>query len=147
MMEVLMSIISEAEDLDAQIPNSHPPSPQTRHAAEMDFRFPASPAANTFVAQRGGDGERERDTNGNFVWGSSTVFRAALFSHGMAIKCVLRAVLGSSPQMTHKLSIDNTSVTVLRHSSLNGWYLLKVNDISHLRLARGPPNARTREEV
>ena len=152
-MEVFMSIVSQAEDTDAQSFHSHPvnvkgpPSPRTRYAAEMDLRFPASPAGSYFAQQRGGDREMERDSNGNFAWGTSTVFRAALFSHSTAIKCLLRGVLGSSPQMTHKLSVDNTSVTVLRHSSSCGWHLLKVNDISHLQLARGPSNARKREEV
>lgn len=58
----------------------------------------------------------------------------AVFSHGMAIKCFLRGILGSGPGMTHKLRIDNTSMTVLKHSTYQGWQIQRVNDTSHLRL-------------
>ncbi|GLJ46826.1 hypothetical protein SUGI_0987880 [Cryptomeria japonica] len=58
----------------------------------------------------------------------------AIFTHGMAIKCLLRGLLGSNPLMTHRLCIDNTSITVLWHSFKTGWQIQRVNDTSHLRL-------------
>ena len=61
-------------------------------------------------------------------------YSVAVFSHGMAIKCLLRGILGSDPRMTHRLTIDNTSMTVLRHSTYTGWQVLRVNDTAHLRL-------------
>uniref|UniRef100_A0A0D6RBB5 Phosphoglycerate mutase (2,3-diphosphoglycerate-dependent) n=1 Tax=Araucaria cunninghamii TaxID=56994 RepID=A0A0D6RBB5_ARACU len=57
-----------------------------------------------------------------------------IFTHGMAIKCLLRGLLGSNPLMTHRLCIDNTSMTVLWHSFRTGWQIQRVNDTSHLRL-------------
>ncbi|WIA18626.1 hypothetical protein OEZ85_003332 [Tetradesmus obliquus] len=38
---------------------------------------------------------------------------AVVVTHGLAIKCFLRSVLGSSPAMTWKIATDNTSVTEL----------------------------------
>jgi broad specificity phosphatase PhoE len=64
----------------------------------------------------------------------SSPYLVAVFSHGMAIKCLLRGILGSDPRMTHRFTIDNTSMTVLRHSTHTGWQLLRVNDTAHLRL-------------
>lgn len=61
--------------------------------------------------------------------------RIAVFSHGTAIKCLLRGVLHSDPRMTYKMRIDNTSVTVLKYSVEAGWHLDRVNDICHLVLA------------
>lgn len=69
---------------------------------------------------------------GNKFESKGKVVRVALFSHGTAIKCMLRGILGSDSQMTYKLIIDNTSVTVLKHTSNKGWYLVGMNDTSHL---------------
>eukprot|EP01018_Ginkgo_biloba_P035167 Gb_35154 [translate_table: standard] len=57
-----------------------------------------------------------------------------IFTHGMAIKCLLRGLLGSSPLMTHRLCIDNTSMTVLWYSFKTGWQIQRINDTAHLRL-------------
>ncbi|CAM6127190.1 unnamed protein product [Calypogeia fissa] len=57
----------------------------------------------------------------------------AVFSHAMAIKCALRGLLGSDPHRT-KICVDNTSVTVLKHSGSTGWQIQRVNDTAHLRL-------------
>ncbi len=54
-----------------------------------------------------------------------------LFTHGLAIKCLLRGILGSNPAMTHKIVLDNTSITKLSYSN-TGWHLVKVNDAAHL---------------
>ena len=57
--------------------------------------------------------------------------RAGLFTHGVAIKCFLRKVMGSNPKMTYKIRMDNTSITRLKYNRY-GWHLLSVNDIGHL---------------
>lgn len=58
----------------------------------------------------------------------------AIFTHGMAIKCLIRGLLGSNPAMTHRLCIDNTSISVVCHSFKTGWQIQRINDTSHLRL-------------
>lgn len=58
----------------------------------------------------------------------------AVFSHGMAIKCALRGLLGSDPHRTNQICIDNTSLTVLNHSGSTGWRVQRVNDTAHLHL-------------
>lgn len=65
---------------------------------------------------------------------SSVPFTVAVVSHGMAIKCMLRGLTGSDPQFTTRWCIDNSSVTVVRHSTRKGWEIQRVNDTSHLRL-------------
>lgn len=58
-------------------------------------------------------------------------------AHGVTIKAALRGILGSNPGMTHKIAIDNTSITEVRYvakpGGLGGWHLLRVNDASHLK--------------
>lgn len=54
-----------------------------------------------------------------------------IVSHGIAIKCLLRKILDSSPSMTHKIQLNNTSLTVLRHDQ-TGWTVERVNDYAHL---------------
>ena len=60
-----------------------------------------------------------------------TSFTAAVFTHGMAVKCLLRKVLDSNPSMTYKIVLDNTSITQVSYSQ-TGWHLVKVNDAAHL---------------
>lgn len=65
---------------------------------------------------------------------SSIPYTVAVVSHGMAIKCLLRGLTGSDSQFTTRWCIDNSSVTVVRHSTRKGWEIQRVNDTSHLRL-------------
>ncbi|GLJ45125.1 hypothetical protein SUGI_0949940 [Cryptomeria japonica] len=57
-----------------------------------------------------------------------------IFTHEMAIKCLLTGLLGSNPLMIQRICIDNSSMTVLRHSSKTGWKIERINDTAHLRL-------------
>lgn len=57
-----------------------------------------------------------------------------IFSHAVPIKCLLTGILGCSPLMSHKMCIDDSSVTVLQHSWKTGWQIKKLNDTAHLRL-------------
>ena len=65
---------------------------------------------------------------------SSVPYSVAVISHGLAIKCMLRGLTGSNSNFTNRWCIDNTSVTVVRHSTRKGWEIQRVNDTSHLRL-------------
>ncbi|KMT19191.1 hypothetical protein BVRB_1g015830 [Beta vulgaris subsp. vulgaris] len=57
-----------------------------------------------------------------------------VFSHSVPIKCLLMGILGCSPVMSHKICIEDSSVTVLQHSWKTGWQIKRLNDTAHLRL-------------
>ncbi|XP_074579931.1 uncharacterized protein LOC141836361 [Curcuma longa] len=57
-----------------------------------------------------------------------------LFTHAVPIKCLLTGLLECSPMMSQKLTIDDSSATVLRHSLRTGWQIRRLNDTAHLRL-------------
>lgn len=57
-----------------------------------------------------------------------------VFTHSLPIKCLLTGVLGCSTVMTHKMCVEDSSVTVLQHSWRNGWQIKRMNDTAHLRL-------------
>jgi probable phosphoglycerate mutase len=54
-----------------------------------------------------------------------------IFTHGMAIKCLLRGIMNSSPSLTYKIHIDNTAITRLQYSE-SGWHIIAINDTAHL---------------
>ncbi|XP_059642122.1 uncharacterized protein LOC132284075 [Cornus florida] len=64
----------------------------------------------------------------------SFVSAVGVFTHSVPIKCLLTGLLGCSPIMSHKICIDDSSVTVLQHSLKMGWQIKKMNDTAHLRL-------------
>lgn len=55
-----------------------------------------------------------------------------VFTHGLAIKCLLRSVMDFSPKITYKIEIENTSITRLKYSD-RGWYVITINDTAHLK--------------
>lgn len=57
-----------------------------------------------------------------------------VFTHSLPIKCVLTGLLGCSPIMSHKICIEDSSVSVLQHSWKTGWQIKRLNDTAHLRL-------------
>lgn len=57
--------------------------------------------------------------------------KVAVYTHGLAIKCLLRGIMKSDPGLTYKIVIDNTSITRLRFTRL-GWHVLCVNDTAHI---------------
>uniref|UniRef100_A0A5B7CCD7 Uncharacterized protein n=1 Tax=Davidia involucrata TaxID=16924 RepID=A0A5B7CCD7_DAVIN len=57
-----------------------------------------------------------------------------VFTHSVPIKCLLTGILGCSPVMSHKICIEDSSVTVLQHSWKMGWQIKRLNDTAHLRL-------------
>ena len=60
---------------------------------------------------------------------------AGVFTHGLAIKCLLRGILESKPGMTYKIELENTCITRLKYDQ-NGWHLRTVNDTGHLNLPK-----------
>jgi len=66
----------------------------------------------------------------------------AVFTHGMAIKCLLRGIEQSNPALTHKRIVTNTSITELKYSTARGgaggWFVERVNDSSHLTVTVPP---------
>ncbi len=63
---------------------------------------------------------------------------AYVFTHGLAIKCVLRGILNSDPAMTRRFRQDNTAITelVYKQEGLDqGWHIMRVNDTFHLTQA------------
>ncbi|MCO5581502.1 hypothetical protein L7F22_035387 [Adiantum nelumboides] len=62
-----------------------------------------------------------------------STYTVALFSHEMAIKCLLRGLMAFPPSTIEQLCIDPTSITLLKHSTIYGWKIIQVNDIAHLR--------------
>lgn len=54
-----------------------------------------------------------------------------IFTHGMAIKCLLRGIMDFSPRLTYKINLDNASITRLKYNE-RGWHLITINDTAHL---------------
>ncbi|KAL2527717.1 Phosphoglycerate mutase family protein [Abeliophyllum distichum] len=65
---------------------------------------------------------------------SSASSCVGIFTHSVPIKCLLTGLLGCSPAMSHKICIEDSSVTVLQHTWKLGWQIKRSNDTSHLRL-------------
>ncbi|XP_077212145.1 phosphoglycerate mutase family protein [Tasmannia lanceolata] len=61
-------------------------------------------------------------------------YSVGIFTHEIPIKCIITALLGCSPAMSHRICIDESSTTVLRHSVRTGWQIKRLNDTAHLRL-------------
>ena len=57
--------------------------------------------------------------------------KIAIFTHWMAIKCLLRWVFDSSATMTNKINIDNTSITKLTFNE-KWWNVDYINFVPHL---------------
>jgi len=54
-----------------------------------------------------------------------------IFTHGMAIKSLLRGIMDFSPNLTYKINLDNTAITRLKYDKM-GWHLITLNDTAHL---------------
>uniref|UniRef100_A0A1J3HNL1 2,3-bisphosphoglycerate-dependent phosphoglycerate mutase n=2 Tax=Noccaea caerulescens TaxID=107243 RepID=A0A1J3HNL1_NOCCA len=80
--------------------------------------------------------EEEVNHNHNDLSDSSSLISNCIgvFTHSLPIKCLLTGILGCSPVMTHKICVEDSSVTVLQHSCRNGWQVKRMNDTAHLRL-------------
>jgi len=57
----------------------------------------------------------------------------AIFTHGVAIKCVLRGIYNWDPAMTYTTDIHNTSLTELEYKK-DVWHVRRINDYAHLAM-------------
>jgi len=57
--------------------------------------------------------------------------KLAVFSHGLAIKCLLRKLLKADPNSFFRTQIHNTSLTCLKYKA-GEWWLDRLNDYGHL---------------
>ncbi|XWS32587.1 hypothetical protein CRYUN_Cryun22dG0002300 [Craigia yunnanensis] len=57
-----------------------------------------------------------------------------VFTHSLPIKSLITGLLDCSPIMSHKICIEDSSVTVLQHSWKTGRQIKRLNDTTHLRL-------------
>lgn len=60
----------------------------------------------------------------------------AIFSHGIAIRCFLRRVLGAQPAFVVHSQTENTAVSEVLYrpgsGNLDGWIVVRMNDAAHL---------------
>lgn len=62
----------------------------------------------------------------------------AIVTHGNAIRCLFRKIMDSTSTMTHRIKLDNTSITKFRYAGQNDWYMDYVNDYEHLDAKTNP---------
>lgn len=91
------------------------------HETEDDFSPQESNHQNSI---------HETDSRGS----SSNSSSIGIFTHSTLIKCLVTGLLGCSPAMSNKICIEDSSVTMLRHSWKTGWQIKRLNDTAHLRL-------------
>lgn len=58
--------------------------------------------------------------------------KIAVFTHGNAIKCLLRNILDFNAKLTWRLEIENTSITQIRYTDDGIWLPIRINDFGHL---------------
>ena len=76
-------------------------------------------------------GERMYDFVKDRVLGAPEGSKIAAFSHGVAIKCLLREIMQFDTNLTWRMNIENTSITQLRYHD-NLWWPIRINDYAHL---------------
>ncbi|GLT27166.1 hypothetical protein SLA2020_021870 [Shorea laevis] len=127
-----------------------PPFPRHRHGL---LKKKSDKSRLQFVSHTGGDHDaddemsprganRKSDIRGlnvvrstsSLALSSSMSYCVGVFTHSMPIKCLVTGLLGCSPAMSHKICIEDSSVTVLQHSWKTGWQMKRLNDTAHLRL-------------
>jgi broad specificity phosphatase PhoE len=69
---------------------------------------------------------------GHIIHSAQDHQKIMIVSHGMAIKCFFRGIMDSSPLMTYKTTVCNTSITKFEYDVNEGWYLDRLNDTAHL---------------
>ncbi len=56
-----------------------------------------------------------------------------VFTHGMAIKCLLRSIEDWPPETTYKRDLDNTAISIIQYHG-DRWHSRCINDNRHLIL-------------
>ena len=62
---------------------------------------------------------------------NSTDATNAVFTHGIAIKCLMRGIYDWNKKMTFPTDMHNTSMTVVEYKN-NGWRVDRMNDHAHI---------------
>jgi broad specificity phosphatase PhoE len=57
--------------------------------------------------------------------------KIGVFSHGMAIRCLLRKIMDFSPKLTYRMITENTSISQIQYDA-KGWKPIRINDAGHL---------------
>ena len=69
--------------------------------------------------------------------GDDGTVHVALFSHGVAIRALVRAMIGAGMHFVSRTATENTSITEVRYEPAagdqGGWHLVRLNDAAHLR--------------
>lgn len=55
----------------------------------------------------------------------------AIFTHGVAMKCLLRGIMEFTPKITYRVWLDNTGIIRLQYRD-DQWYVMSMNDTAHL---------------
>ncbi|KAL8167580.1 hypothetical protein V2J09_009079 [Rumex salicifolius] len=122
-------------------PSSFPPSPQwdllSRHrqlSRKKSGKSRLQVVTTTTSDSNNHYPEDEMSPQGCSQQSMNSSCCVGVFTHSVPIKCIVTGLLGCSPLMSHKLCIDDSSVTVLQHSYKTGWQVKRLNDTAHLRL-------------
>lgn len=119
-------------------------TPEVFEEIDRDLLFHRPPGVSE--EDGGAAGESQYDTEdrvANFVdtivaggEGRKDGAVAAIFMHGLAIRCFVRRILGGAPLSALHTTTNNTSITELQYKpkagNLGGWYLVRFNDAAHL---------------
>ncbi|KAE8718462.1 putative pentatricopeptide repeat-containing protein [Hibiscus syriacus] len=87
------------DEMSPKVANNHP------SLRDINVRNSSFPSINTSLA-------------------SSCV---GVFTHSLPIKCLITGLLECSPLMSHKMCVEDSSVTVLQHSWKTGWQIKQLN--------------------
>jgi probable phosphoglycerate mutase len=91
----------------------------------MNFKFPNGESLYDV------EGRVSTWMNGILKFETKSVQNILVFSHGMAIKCLLHYIMQFDQKMTWRVKIDNTSITKVRFKD-GVWYIESINSIPHL---------------
>jgi len=60
--------------------------------------------------------------------------KIGVFTHSMSLRCFLRGILDSKPELIFGMNVDNCSITHLKYCPQKPytWEVVKINDNSHL---------------
>ncbi|XP_031405044.1 uncharacterized protein LOC116213991 isoform X1 [Punica granatum] len=121
-------LVNHISERDSTAPSSSLPSPRwdllQRHRQGI-LRKKSGKSRLQFVTTE------EENLRGS---SSGIISCVGIFTHSIPIKCLITGLLGCSPVMSHKICVEESSVTVLSHSWKAGWQIKRVNDTAHLRL-------------
>jgi len=75
-----------------------------------------------------GEDNENREYKENFSEVDESI---GIFTHGTAIRCLLRKIMWFDPRHIYRMDIKNTSITELMHDA-DGWHVNRINDYAHL---------------